>query len=142
MAGPQRDEDDDSPDVPAAPSGTQRVDKWLWFARVTKSRTLAAGLVSEGRVRLNRDRIEKPSALVKPGDVLTIAIGARVRILEVAAAGVRRGPAPEAQTLYRDLTPPPPPREEVPEPPAAREPGSGRPTKRERRQIGRFTGEN
>jgi len=79
---------------------------------------------------------------VKAGDVLTIAVGARVRILEVVSPGKRRGPAPEAQALYRDLTPPPPPKEEVVEPPGLREPGSGRPTKRDRRQIGRFTGED
>lgn len=143
MGGAVDDDGEDGPDTgPVAPSGSQRLDKWLWFARVTKSRTLAAGLVSDGRVRLNRERIEKPAALVKAGDVLTIAVGARVRILEVVSPGKRRGPAPEAQALYRDLSPPPPPKEEAVEPPGAREPGSGRPTKRDRRQIGRFTGED
>ncbi len=113
----------------------QRIDKWLWFARVLKSRTSAAELVTEGKVRLNRIRVEKPSQQVKPGDVLTIALGTRVRILEVKAPGVRRGPATEAQTLYVDLTPPPTPRDPATIVPMAngRDAGSGRPTKRERR---------
>lgn len=119
-------------------SAGQRIDKWLWFTRVIKSRTLAADLVSAGKVRVNRNRVDKPSQLVKPGDVLTLALGSRVRILEVRAPGSRRGPAVEALTLYVDLTPPPPPREELPgggEQDSGRDPGSGRPTKRERRQI-------
>ena len=91
------------------PAGDQlRLDKWLWYARVVKSRTLAAGLVEDGKVRLNRERITKPSQTVRIGDVLTISVGPRVRILEVAAMGTRRGPAAEAQALYVDLSPPPP----------------------------------
>ena len=115
----------------------QRIDKWLWFARVLKSRTLAADLVIAGKVRLNRIRVEKPSQVVKSGDVLTIALGTRIRILEVRGAGVRRGPASEAQVLYLDLTPPPPPREPNQAEPTAsgRAAGSGRPTKRDRRLI-------
>jgi ribosome-associated heat shock protein Hsp15 len=119
---------------------TQRLDKWLWFARVTKSRTLAAELVASGKVRLNRDKIDKPSQTVRPGDVLTVGLGARVRVLEVVAAGRRRGPATEASTLYRDLAPPAPAKPGF-EAPASREAGSGRPTKRDRRAIDRFTGE-
>ena len=87
-------------------SPTQRIDKWLWFARVIKTRTLAADLVTAGKVRLNRTRVEKPSQIVKAGDVLTIAIGTRVRILEVRAPGTRRGPAPEARLLYRVIAEP------------------------------------
>ena len=115
--------------------GSQRIDKWLWFARVIKSRTLAADLVTQGKVRLNRNRIEKPSQPVKRGDVLTIAIAARVRILEVRAPGTRRGPAAEAQLLYTDLTPPLPPRDPGSGDHLAsgRDAGSGRPTKRDRR---------
>ena len=118
------------------PAGaTQRIDKWLWFARAIKSRTLAADLVMAGKVRLNRVRVEKPSQLVKAGDVLTIALGSRVRILEVRGPGLRRGPATEAQALYVDLTPPPPPRDPALVEPAlsGRDAGSGRPTKRDRR---------
>ncbi len=113
-------------------SDSQRIDKWMWFARVVKSRTLAAELVTEGKVRLNRVRVEKASQTVRPGDVLTIALGSRVRVLEVRGAGTRRGPAAEAQSLFSDLTPPPPPREEQ-QISAGRDAGSGRPTKRERR---------
>ena len=129
-----------SPDQPAMPGG-QRIDKWLWFVRVVKSRTLAAALVEAGKIRLNRVRVEKPAYLVRPGDVLTIAIGSRVRIFEVVAPGERRGPPEAARLLYRDLTPPPPPRAEMPQSPAPvglREPGAGRPTKRDRRRIDRY----
>ena len=138
MAG--RPEDDDDGGAPKGES--QRVDRWLWFSRAVKSRTLAAGLVTEGRVRINTVKAQKPSQMVKPGDVLTITVGPRLRILKVLAFGARRGPASEAQAMYEDLTPPPPPREEAP--PTAggeREPGSGRPTKRDRRLLDRLRGD-
>jgi ribosome-associated heat shock protein Hsp15 len=122
------------------PAATQRIDKWLWFARMTKSRTLAAELVVAGRIRVNREKAEKPSQTVRPGDVLTIALGARARVLKVVATGVRRGPASEAAMLYDDLTPPPPPADVKTALAASREPGAGRPTKRDRRAIDRFTG--
>jgi ribosome-associated heat shock protein Hsp15 len=96
---------------------------------------MAAELVSEGKVRLNKVRVEKPSQQVKPGDVLTLAVANRVRILEVRSPGTRRGPATEAHTLYVDLTPPPAPRD--PSSPdylvSGRDAGTGRPTKRDRR---------
>jgi ribosome-associated heat shock protein Hsp15 len=116
----------------------QRVDKFLWYARFFKSRTLAATMVSGGRVRINGERCEKPSTLVKIGDVLTFPAGPRVRVIKVLAGGERRGPAPEAQTLYEDLTPPAEakPAEETA---VARDKGTGRPTKKERRQINAFT---
>ena len=119
-------------------AATQRLDKWLWFVRVVKTRTLAAKLVAEGGVRLNRLRVEKPSATVRPGDVLTIAVHDRVRILKVVAPGVRRGPPPEAQLLYEDLTPPPDPAVAKDPGVAPRDEGAGRPTKRERRQTDRL----
>lgn len=118
-----------------------RVDQWLWFARVVKSRTLGHALVERGKVRLNRLRLEKPSTLVKPGDVLTISLGPKVRVLEVSAIGQRRGPASEAALLYKDLTEPEPPRQGDTMMSSAvqgRPAGAGRPTKRERRQIARF----
>ncbi len=126
--------------APPAAADQLRLDKWLWYARVVKSRTLAATLVEEGKVRLNRERITKPSQSVRVGDVLTISVGPRVRILEVAAIGTRRGPASEAQALYIDRAPPPPPESE-PAPLASveRAAGAGRPTKRDRRQIARLT---
>ena len=79
----------------------QRLDKWLCFARVVKSRTLAAQLVGGGRVRVNRMRVLKPSHSLHPGDVLTVALRGEVRVLEVLAVGERRGPPQEARLLYR-----------------------------------------
>ena len=123
-----------------ADGGAQRLDKWLWFARVIRTRTLAAGLVTDGRVRVNRERVLKPSQTVRPGDVITVAVGPRVRVLEVMAAGERRGPPVEAQTLFRDLSPPAAPVTSVAAPgsPGMREQGDGRPTKRDRRLIARL----
>ena len=94
-------------------SGTgQRIDKWLFFARVTKSRSLAAKLAQSGRIRVNRDKIGQASHVVKVGDVLTITLDRQVLVLEVLAPGERRGPYQEARLLYRDRTPPLPPKEE------------------------------
>jgi ribosome-associated heat shock protein Hsp15 len=80
----------------------QRLDKWLWFARFVKSRSLAAKLIEAGCVRVNRQRTVKPATAVKCGDVLTITLHGRVRVVEILAAGERRGPASEAQTLYSE----------------------------------------
>ncbi len=119
--------------------GTQRLDKWLWFARVVKTRTLASSLVASGKVRVNRARISKPSRTVSAGDVITLALRGRVRVLKILKMGARRGPATEAAALYEDISPPPPPRTASapprPSPPAQRAPGSGRPTKRDRRRT-------
>jgi ribosome-associated heat shock protein Hsp15 len=117
----------------------QRIDKFLWFARFFKSRTLATGAVSDGRVRINGERCGKPSTLVKLGDVLTFSAGGRVRVIKVLNGGERRGPASEARLLYEDLTPPPEPTAPEEAAPALREKGTGRPTKRERRAISAFT---
>jgi ribosome-associated heat shock protein Hsp15 len=118
-------------------SSSQRLDKWLWFTRMLKSRTLAADLVSAGKVRLNGERVTKPSQPVKPGDTITFVLHERPRVLEVVGGGDRRGPAPEAATLYKDLSPPPPPK---PLTAAAgqREAGAGRPTKRDRREMDKW----
>jgi|TARA_R110002096_G_scaffold35504_2_gene100133 ribosome-associated heat shock protein Hsp15 len=115
---------------------TQRLDRWLWFARFFKSRTLAASIVSAGKVRVNAERVGKPSHSVKPGDVLTFPAAKQVRVIKVVDLGTRRGPAPEAQALYEDQAPPKP-RNAADGPPkvAGRETGAGRPTKRERRQT-------
>jgi ribosome-associated heat shock protein Hsp15 len=118
----------------------QRIDKWLFFARVVKSRSLAAKLVQAGRLRINRDKIEQAAHAVKAGDVLTITLDRRVLVYRIVACGGRRGPAEEARTLYEDLTQP---AAGMPMPAAAaapqRERGAGRPTKRERRDTDRLT---
>lgn len=118
-----------------AGEGRQRVDKWLFYARVVKSRSLAAKLVSDGRVRLNRDKIDLPARAVKSGDVLTITLERRVLVYRVLDGGTRRGPAEEARLLYEDLSPPPPAASDGPSAPLTREQGSGRPTKKERRAL-------
>jgi ribosome-associated heat shock protein Hsp15 len=120
-------------------ASTQRLDKWLWFARVIRTRTLAAGLVTDGRVRVNRERIVKPSQSVRPGDVITVSVGAHVRVLEIVAVGSRRGPPTEAQSLYRDLTPPKSAdTSNLEATDGGRTQGAGRPTKRDRRAIDRL----
>lgn len=87
----------------------QRIDKWLFFARVVKSRTLAAKLAVSGRVRVNREKIAQASHPVKPGDVLTIALDRRILVYRIISPGTRRGPAEEARRLYEDLTSSDPP---------------------------------
>jgi ribosome-associated heat shock protein Hsp15 len=82
----------------------QRLDKWLWFARVAKTRALAARLVAEGHVRLNARRIETPAKAVGPGDVLTIARERQVRVLKVVSPGARRGGFAEASLLFEELS--------------------------------------
>ena len=125
------------PEEPAAETAaTQRLDRWLWFARFVKSRTLAAKLVASGKVRVNRERAQKASRLVRAGDVLTFPLGPHIRVIKILAPGTRRGPASEAQQLYEDLSPPAP---AAPKPEAGeRDKGAGRPTKAERRQIDRL----
>ncbi len=83
----------------------QRLDKWLWFARVVRTRTLAGRLVGEGYVRVNAQRIETPAKPVGPGDVLTIALERQVRVLRIVAITSRRGGAEDAKLLFEELTP-------------------------------------
>ncbi|PKP77363.1 MAG: RNA-binding protein S4 [Alphaproteobacteria bacterium HGW-Alphaproteobacteria-3] len=116
----------------------QRIDRWLWCARFLKSRSLAATLVQSGRVRVNGERISKASRAIRPGDALTFPLGPHVRVVKILFLAERRGPASEAQSLYEDLDPPAPlsSRSDPSEPQAPmREPGSGRSTKKERRQT-------
>jgi ribosome-associated heat shock protein Hsp15 len=84
----------------------QRIDKWLWFARMVKTRTLAQTIVSLGQVRVNKVRVAKSSHEVGPDDIVTLAVHGRVRVIKVLAIGTRRGPASEAQTLFRDMAEP------------------------------------
>jgi ribosome-associated heat shock protein Hsp15 len=82
-----------------------RLDKWLWYARFYKSRTLAAVACSSGRIRINGVPVAKSHRHLKPGDVLTFPHGSHIRIIRVLALGSRRGPASEARLLYQDLAP-------------------------------------
>ena len=117
-----------------------RIDKWLWHARFFKSRTLAAKRVTVGQVRVNRKIVRKANQPIQPGDILTFPLGPHIRVIEVVALGARRGPAVEAQTLYVDLDPPRPAANTAKADVSSgvREPGSGRPTKRERRDTDRL----
>lgn len=81
----------------------QRIDKWLWHTRVVRTRTAAAALIASGHVRVNGVRQKSPGHYVKPGDVLTVALDAQVRVLKVRAFAERRGDAQAAHTLYDDL---------------------------------------
>jgi ribosome-associated heat shock protein Hsp15 len=119
----------------------QRLDKWLWYARFFKSRSIAARLCAARRVRVNHAVISKAHAVVKPGDVLTFPQGGHIRVVEVLAPGDRRGPAPEARALYNDLDPPLVSKAPCGATAGARERGSGRPTKADRRAISRLKGD-
>jgi ribosome-associated heat shock protein Hsp15 len=126
------------------PLDRMRLDKWLWAARFFKTRSLATQAIDHGRVKLNGERV-KPAREIRPGDRLELHIGEFVWTLTVHALSMQRGPAPAAQRLY----------EEDPASHARRQmqvterkldvsPAAaikGRPTKRDRRQIHRFTGE-
>src|SRR5262245_32733077 len=117
----------------------QRIDKWLFFSRAVKSRSLAAKLAQAGRVRINGEKTDHASSMVKPGDTLTITLDRRILVYRVRDPGTRRGPADEARLLYEDLSPMPSAEKAPPDAmPAVRETGSGRPTKKERRQTDRL----
>ena len=124
----------------------QRLDKWLWFSRFFKSRTLAGKACRGRKVRINGQIASKASVTVKVDDVLTFPRGHHIRVVRILDLGQRRGPAPEAQALYEDLAPPE--EAEAARRKAAadaaeqaaglRDAGAGRPTKRERRAVDRL----
>jgi ribosome-associated heat shock protein Hsp15 len=119
----------------------QRIDKWLWHARMVRTRSAAAALAASGHVRLNGQRIDAASRSVRVGDVVTIALDRTVRVLKVLDFAERRGPAAAARILYEDLSPrPSPPAELAPAQAGMRESGAGRPTKRDRRALLRLRG--
>lgn len=118
-------------------TGKLRIDKWLWYARVVKTRSAAAALCEDGSVRLNGTRVDQAHKAIRIGDVVTVALAGRIKVLKVLALAERRGPYAEAQHIYEDLSPEPP-RFEPPSPVAEREPGSGRPTKADRRDLDRL----
>jgi len=117
----------------------QRIDKWLWHARIVKTRTLATRLVASARLRVNKTKTARASHTVRPGDVLTFVHSGRIRVLKILALAARRGPAAEASALYEDLSPEPqkfgPDRAGAPGPVGPRPRGAGRPTKRDRRAL-------
>lgn len=112
------------------PRQSIRLDKWLWQARFFKARSISAKVVNAGHLRLNGVKVKKTSTPIKVGDTLEFLQVETIRIVKLKALGTRRGPAPEAQSLYEDLTPVPEAIEVKPE--IERK---GRPTKRERRAI-------
>ncbi len=88
--------------LPAAPE-RQRIDRWLWHARLVRTRGAAAALAGAGFVRVNGARVDAPGRMVRAGDVITVALDRRVRVLKVRGFTERRGPAGSAATLYEDL---------------------------------------
>lgn len=113
-----------------------RIDQWLWAVRQTKTRSAATAACRAGHVRVNDEPV-KAAAKVKVGDVVRYRVQGWDRILEVKQLLLKRVGAPVAREAYEDLTPP---RPKVYVPVARREPGSGRPTKRERRELDRLFG--
>ena len=129
----------------ASRSGTApvRLDKWLWHARFFKTRSLATKLVSSGKLRINGEVTTKPHRQAQIGQVLTFAQGAHIRVIRIDAIGRRRGPVAEAELLYADLDPPQAQKtdKEVRIQNSRFENrliGSGRPTKKDRRQTTRL----
>ncbi len=80
-----------------------RLDKWLWFARFFRTRTLASEVVTKGYVRVNGNRITKPAQLIGPGDILTLRQGRAIRVVRIIGLAERRGSAPDAQALYEEM---------------------------------------
>ncbi|HEX5674615.1 MAG TPA: RNA-binding S4 domain-containing protein [Azonexus sp.] len=130
--------------VEKTPLDKMRLDKWLWAARFFKTRSLATQAIDNGRVKLNGERV-KPAREVKPGDRLEIHLGEVDWTLTVRALAMQRGPAPVAQALYEEAPASLARRQQqVRDRKLAASPEAaikGRPTKRDRRQIHRFTGE-
>jgi len=130
--------------IEKTPLDKMRIDKWLWAARFFKTRSLAIQAIDNGRVKLNGDRI-KPAREVKPGDRLLVHLGDVDWTLTVRALAMQRGPAPVAQALYEeDPASLARRQQQVRDRKLAASPEAsikGRPTKRDRRQIHRFTDE-
>ncbi len=121
-------------------SDTLRIDKWLWYARFFKTRSLASKVCADGHIRVNGRPVAKASHTLRAGDVLTFPLGHAIRVVAVLGLGERRGPASEAALLYNDMSDPPPPRETALNTLAFRTPGSGRPTKADRRATDALRG--
>jgi len=122
----------------------ERLDRFLFFSRAVKSRTLAQKLIETGAVRVNSERTIHTDHKIVAGDVLTMSLHNRIIVWRILDPGTRRGPASEAQGLYEDMSPPPLPRQEQTVFDAAiaeRPSGAGRPTKKERRDTDAFRSE-
>ena len=127
----------------AEPVRKERLDRFLFFSRALKSRTLAQKVIETGAIRVNSERTDRSDYKVGAGDVLTMALHGRIVIWRILDPGQRRGPASEAQGLYEDISPPPLPRQELSPYDAAiaqRSEGAGRPTKKERRETDKLRG--
>jgi ribosome-associated heat shock protein Hsp15 len=85
------------------PPDRQRIDRWLWHARIVRTREAAAALIGAGHVRLNGSRMAAPGRAVRCGDVITIALDGGVRVLKIAGFAERRGPGGSGRALYQDL---------------------------------------
>ncbi|WP_112806644.1 RNA-binding S4 domain-containing protein [Ensifer sp.] len=120
------------------PASRQRLDKWLFFTRLMKSRSLAQKAIEAGHVIINDERVKQSSFQLKAGDVLVLSLERRDVIARVLLPGVRRGPYEEARLLYEDLTPTEPREKLSAFDQATREAGAGRPTKKERRETDRL----
>lgn len=128
--------------ITAVPEPTEvRIDKWLWAARMFKTRSLASEACGAGHVKVDGVSV-KPAKVVRVGDRLEVRTPGGLRILEVAGLGERRGPATVARALYVDHTPPPPPKDEqaLLVETATRDRGAGRPSKRDLRELRRIRG--
>ena len=130
-------------------SSVLRLDKWLWFSRFFKSRTMAAKVCQSGRIRINGTIVRKSKTFVSRGNVISFPKDTHIRVVKILELGERRGPAFEAETLYEELDPPLA-RKKLDDiekkdirtiPIAQRERGSGRPTKTERRAINKLHNE-
>ncbi|WP_405999629.1 RNA-binding S4 domain-containing protein [Streptomyces sp. NBC_00829] len=119
-------------------AGTVRADAWIWSVRLTKTRSQAASACRAGHVRVNGERV-KPAHAVKAGDEIRVFHAGRERVVVVSKIVRKRVGPPVAATCFVDNTPPPPPREFV-APVAVRDRGTGRPTKRDRREMERLQG--
>lgn len=131
-------EETETPAGPPLPPGpaTTRVDKWLWAVRLVKTRADAAQACRGGHVKVN-DRAAKPATTVKAGDEVKVRLHGRDREVTVGHVLDKRVGAPIAVRCYADHSPPPPPRLPMPTVPR-RDPGAGRPTKRDRRRLDRL----
>ena len=129
--------DEDANRIGSAPV---RLDKWLWYARFFKTRSLATKLISSGKLRINGEVTSKPHRQAQIGQVLTFAQGPLIRVIRIEEIGKCRGPAAEAATLYTDLDPPTVRKTNKEVHPhysrfESRLIGSGRPTKKDRRET-------